>query len=98
MCIALILWRSALRLLMGKSSIFDGYLPAIHPYFTFRTIASKSQWIFTKFDTCMCIDIVEICLGIAYGQILSIFDRVICPRHDNGGIFLFHILLNLVNL
>ena len=38
MCIALILWRSAFRLLMGKCSIFDSYLPAIHPYFTFRTI------------------------------------------------------------
>ena len=48
---------------------------------------SKSQWIFTKFD--MCIDIVEICLGIAHGQILSIFDRVICP-HDNGGVLPFH--------
>ena len=33
---------------------------------------SKYQWIFTKLD--MCIDIVEICFGIANGQILSIFD------------------------
>ena len=38
---------------------------------------SKFQWIFTKLD--MCIDIVEICFGIAIGQILSVFDRVICP-------------------
>ena len=30
---------------------------------------SKSQWIFTKFD--MCIDIVEICSGIAHWQISS---------------------------
>ena len=37
---------------------------------------SKCQWIFTKFF--MCIDIVEIWFGIANGQILSIFDRVIC--------------------
>ena len=43
---------------------------------------SKHQWIFTKLD--MCIDIVEICFGIANGQILSMFDRVICLRHDNG--------------
>ena len=40
---------------------------------------SKHQWIFTKLG--MCIDIVEIWFGIANGQILSIFDRVICPRH-----------------
>ena len=31
----------------------------------------------------MGIDIVEIWFGIANGQILSIFDRVICPRHAN---------------
>ena len=40
---------------------------------------SKCQWIFTKL--CMCIDTVEISSGIANGQILSIFDRVICPQH-----------------
>ena len=40
---------------------------------------SKHQWIFTKLG--MCIDIVEIWLGIANGQILSNFDGVICPRH-----------------
>ena len=40
---------------------------------------SKHQWIFTKLD--MRIDIVEIWFGIANGQISSIFDRVICPRH-----------------
>ena len=39
----------------------------------------KHQWIFTKLG--MCIDIVEICFGIANGQISSIFDGVICPRH-----------------
>ena len=40
---------------------------------------SKCQWNFTKFG--MCIDIVEICFGFANGQISSIFDRVVCPRH-----------------
>ena len=40
---------------------------------------SKHQWIFIKLG--MCIDIVEIWFGIAYGQISSIFDRVICPRY-----------------
>ena len=40
---------------------------------------SKHQWIFTKIS--MCIDIVEIWFGIANGQISSIFDGVICPKH-----------------
>ena len=41
----------------------------------------------------MCIDIVKICLGIAHGQISSIFDGVICPRHHNGRVLSFHVLL-----
>ena len=40
---------------------------------------SKHLWIFTKLG--MCIDIVEIWFEIANGQISSIFDGVICPRH-----------------
>ena len=40
---------------------------------------SKHQGIFTKLG--MCIDIVEIWFGIANGQISSIFDGVMCPRH-----------------
>ena len=40
---------------------------------------SKHQWIFTKLG--MCIDIVEICFGIANGQISSIFYGVVCLRH-----------------
>ena len=35
---------------------------------------SKYQWIFTKLG--MGIDILDICFGIANGQISSIFDRV----------------------
>ena len=41
---------------------------------------SKCQWIFTKLG--VCIDIVEICSGIADGQISSIFDSYLpstCP-------------------
>ena len=38
---------------------------------------SKHQWIFIKLGICN--DIVEIWLGIANGQISSIFDGVICP-------------------
>ena len=40
---------------------------------------SKYQWIFTKLV--VCIDMVEIWFGIAYGQISSKIDRVICPLH-----------------
>ena len=40
---------------------------------------SKRQWIFIEFG--MCIDIVEIWFVIAYDQISSNFDGVICPRH-----------------
>ena len=40
---------------------------------------SKYQWTFTRLG--MCIDIVDICFGIADGQILSIFDRVICLQY-----------------
>ena len=79
MCIALILWRSALRLLIGKLSIFDIVICPQYIYFTFRTITSESEWIFSKFD--LCIDIVEICFRIAHGQILSIFDIMVgCCR------------------
>ena len=40
---------------------------------------SKYRGIFTKFG--ICIDIVEVWFGIANGQILSIFDRIICSGH-----------------
>ena len=51
------------------SSIFDSYLPACNTsvfYFQHNNFR-KFQWIFTKFD--VCIDIVEICFGIAHRQI-----------------------------
>ena len=54
---------------------------------------SNFKCIFTKFD--MCIYIVEICFWIARRQISSIFDRVICPRHDNGGVLSFHVLASI---
>ena len=54
---------------------------------------SKSQLIFTKLD--MCIDIVEIWFWIADGRILSIYDSVICPRHDNGWVLSFHVFIRL---
>ena len=54
---------------------------------------SKSHWIFTKCD--VCIDIVEICFGIAHWQISSIFDRVISLRQDNDRVLSFHNLFCL---
>ena len=45
------------------SSIFDSYLPAIHPFFFLDDNLSKYQCIFTKLS--MCINIVEIWYRIA---------------------------------
>ena len=68
---------------MGK---FHQYLTELFapdkPIFSFPDDnLSKHQWIITKLS--MCIDIMEIWFGIANGQILSIFDEVICPRHSH---------------
>ena len=52
---------------------------SVHQYFHFWRITSKPQWIFTKL--CVCIDVVEIWFATVNGQISSIFDWVICPRH-----------------
>ena len=80
---ALILWRSGLGLLLGKFRQFLTELSARNtPIFSFPDDNfSKHQWIFTKLG--MCIDIVEIWIGIANGQISSIFDGVIWPRHTH---------------
>ena len=62
---------------MGKFRQFLTELSARDmPIFSFPDNLSKLQWIFIKLG--MCIDIVEICFGIANGQIII---RVICPRH-----------------
>ena len=45
---------------------------------------TKSQGILSKLGTC--IDMKKVWFGIANGQMSSMFDRVICPRHDNGGV------------
>ena len=42
---------------------------------------NQCQGILTKLGTC--INIKEIWFGIANGQISPMFDRIICPRHDN---------------
>ena len=78
---ALILWRSGLGLLMGKfHQILTELCARDTPIFLFQDDDfSKRRWIFTKLG--MCIDIVDIWMGIANGQISSNFDGVICPRH-----------------
>ena len=66
---------------MGKFRQFLTELSARDtPIFSFPDDnLSKRQWIVTKLG--VYIDIVEVCFGIANGQISSIFDGVICPRH-----------------
>ena len=78
---ALIFWRSALGLLIGKVRQFLTQLSArdTSVFSILDDNFTKCLWIFTKL--LVCIDIVDICFGIAYGRILSIFDRVICPQH-----------------
>ena len=61
-----------------------------HDYF------SKYQLIFTKLA--MCINIAEVCFGDADRQILSTFDRVICPGYDCGRVLSFHIFFYFLNV
>ena len=51
----------------------------------------KYQSILTKLGTG--IDMKELWFGIAFMQISSMFDRVICPQHDNGGVLWFTIFI-----
>ena len=69
---------------MGKFRQFLTELSARDmPIFSFPDDnLSKHQWIFTKLV--VCIDIMEICFGIANAQILSIFDGVICHIFVSG--------------
>ena len=84
MCIDIV--EIGLRLLMGKFRQILTELSAQNkPICSFPDDnLSKYQEILTKLGTC--IDLKRIWFGIANGQILSMFDRVICPRHDNGGV------------
>ena len=50
---------------------------------------SKCQGILIKLGTS--INMKETWFGIANGQILSMFDRVICLRQDNGGVLKFKV-------
>ena len=94
---ALILWTSALGLLMGKLRPVWTELSARNTsvFYFQNNNSSNSQWIFTDFD--MCNDIVKRYFGIAHCQISSIFDKVICPRHDNGGVLSFYVSFKLLS-
>ena len=83
---ALIMWRSGLGLLMAKfCQILTELSARDTPIFSFPDDnLSKPQWIFTKLG--VCIDILEIWIGIANQQVSSNFDGVICPRHT----YFFH--------
>ena len=62
---------TAVGCLVGLHSI-SVVPPSIQIFFFQDDNLSKFQWIFAKLG--MSIDIVEICFGIANGQILSVFD------------------------
>ena len=68
---ALKLWRSGLGLL--QTCIYSRFLD---------NDLSKYQGILTKLGTC--IDMKEIWFEIGYGQISSMFNRVICPQQMAG--------------
>ena len=79
MCIDIV--EIGFELFMGKFCQFLTELSARHTsVFLFPgNNLRKCQQIFAKLG--MCFDIVEMWFGIANGQISSIFDRVICPKH-----------------
>ena len=76
---------------MGKCCQILTELSALDtPIFSFPDdILCKCQGIVTKLGTC--IDIREIWLGIANGQISSMFDRLTSPRHNNNGVLYFKV-------
>ena len=87
---ALILWIPGFWLLMDKFCQFLTESSACSSIFLFPDDnLSTCQWIFTKLD--MCIDIVEIWFRIANGQILSVFDRVICLPYNSDKVLSFHV-------
>ena len=79
--------------LMGKFYKFLTELSSRDTFaFPFLDKLSNYQWIFTKLA--MCINIVEVCFGIANGQILSVFDRVTCQGYDSDRVSSFHIFIS----
>ena len=70
---SLLLWRSGSGLLLNKFRLFLTNLSArdTSAFSFLDKNLGKAQRIFNKFD--MCIDIVDICFGIAIGYISLIF-------------------------
>ena len=89
----LILWRSCLRLLMGKFlKILTELSAQDKPIFSFPDDnLSKCQGILTKLSTC--IDINEIWFGIPMAKFCQCLTRVICPRHNNGWVLSFYFFI-----
>ena len=90
---ALILWRPSFELLLGK---FHQILMELSAQDMFIFLfpgdnLCKCQGSLIKLGTC--IDIKEIWFGIANGQISSMFDRVICPRHNSVGVLKLNIFI-----
>ena len=78
---------------MGKFSQILTELSAHHKaifLFLYNNL-SKYPSVFTELG--MCIDTMEIWFKIANGQILSIFDRVICLPHNSCGVLSFHVFI-----
>ena len=74
-----------------SSNVLKGLTVLDTPIFSFRNVSlSKYHGILTQNGTC--IDIKEIWLGIANGQFRQ-FLTVIFPRHDNGGVSSFYVLI-----
>ena len=86
MVFALILWRPGLGLLMGKFhqfftvKTFLSYLPKTCPYFHFwtKTLVNLNRFLP---DLVCALILWRSALVLLFGQILSIFDGVICPQY-----------------
>ena len=94
---ALILWRSALGLLMGKFRLFLTELSAHNtsPYFTLRTITWVNLNVFLSNLVPVCAFILwRSALGLLIGKFHQ-FHWVICLWHDNGGVLSFRIFLKV---
>ena len=75
---------------LSRTRVNIEHLSVIHPSILsfLNDKLNKCQWIFNKIG--MCIDIVKIWIGIANGQILSIFDSCLPASHDSDGVLSVH--------
>ena len=91
---ALILWTSALVLPMGKFRAFLTELSALDTsIFSFLdNNFNKYLWIFTKLG--MCIDVLDICFGIANGQFHQFFTKLSASKMIMVGYYCFTFYLS----